>query len=277
MTTTIDVIAYEAFLKQYNDTVLSSIKQRSHHATTPGWFVGEVSSVLNGLMARQATLTLSMAANPSIWNEHIAPLILRSMIDAVISFRWILKSPERRCQEYIGYGLGQAKLAISHFEKKLNIDPEDGIAKSLMSFKEAWIESQKMMPFVEVNVGSWSGKSVRQMAIEAGDEDLYNFSFTPFSSCVHNQWDHVHVFNTTRCDNPLHKWHRIPSVTNIGIADDYLFRTAKYFDLTMSSFDVAAGRDDGFDGASDFFRRNINSIYKNDNGEETASDNQSND
>jgi acyl carrier protein phosphodiesterase len=262
MMAAIDPSAYSAFVNRYEEQVLSWVGERTDHETAPEWYVGEASSVLNGLMARQATLTLQMAWNPPIWNEHVAPLILRTMIDAVISFRWILKDPKRRSQEYIGYGLGQAKLAISHLEKKLNVKPEDSIASTLMSFKEAWIASQRMMPFVEVNLGSWSGKSVRQMAVESEDEDLYNFSFTPFSSCVHNQWDHVHVFNTSRCDNPLHKWHRVPSIANLGISDDYLFRTAKYFDLTLASFDAAAGREDDFAGAREFFHQNIEEVYR---------------
>lgn len=258
----IDPLAYQSFVQGYEVNVLEWVRERTDNEAGPDWYLGEASSVLNGLMARQATLTLQTAYNPPIWNEHIAPLILRTMIDAVISFRWILKDPKQRSQEYIGYGLGQAKLMIAHFEKKLGVSPDDSIAKSMMTFKDAWIQSQRWMPFVEVNLGSWSGKSVRQMAIEADDEDLYNFSFTPFSSCVHNQWDHVHVFNTIQCSNPLHKWHRVPSIVDAGISDDYLFRSAKYFDLMLSSFDHAAGREESFTGAKKYFIENISSIYR---------------
>ncbi|WP_066663029.1 MULTISPECIES: DUF5677 domain-containing protein [unclassified Sphingomonas] len=260
----IDPNAYREFYGNYERHILANVSDRTAHESAPDWYVGEVSSVLNGLMARQATLTISMAANPPIWNEHVAPLILRTMIDVVISFRWILRDPVKRSREYIGYGLGQAKLAISHYEKRLEVEPEDSILNSLKTFKEAWIESQRMMPFVDVNLGSWSGTSVRKMAIEAGDEDLYNFSFTPFSSCVHSQWDHVHVFNTMICSNPLHKGHRIPAIADVGISDDYLYRTAKYFDLTLESFDLAAGKKGDFSGARDFFASNIGSIYRDD-------------
>jgi hypothetical protein len=73
------------------------------------------------------------------------------MIDAVITYRWIMQEPKQRSQEFIGYGLGQAKLSIAHFGKKAGLEPEDGILQKMISFKEAWIASQRLMPFVEVN------------------------------------------------------------------------------------------------------------------------------
>lgn len=257
----IDPQSFEIFCNKFEALLLQNIEQRCETTDAPDWFLGEVSSVLGGLMSRQATLALSLAQNPSIWNPHIAPLILRAMIDAVITYRWIIQEPKQRSQKFIGYGLGQAKLSIAHYEKKAGVEPEDSVLKTMISFKEAWITSQRLMPFVEVNLGSWSGKSVRQMAKEAGDEEFYNFSFTPFSSCVHNQWDHIHIFNTTQCDNPLHKWHRYPAILDTGLSDDFVFRAAKYFDMVMDSFDQKSERKLSLGDAKSFYEKEITSIY----------------
>jgi hypothetical protein len=245
----------------YEQCVLDCVAERSDSSVAPSWYEGEVSSVLNGLMARQATLTTALARNLGIWNGHVSPLILRSMVEVVIMFRWILKDPKQRSQEYIGYGLGQAKLSISHLEKKAQDGPDEEAPLRMAGYKHDWIDSQRLMPFVEVNLGSWSGTSVRKMAIESGDEDLYNFAFTPFSACVHSQWDHVHIFNTSRCENPLHKWHRVPSINDDGFSSDYVYRSAKYLDLTLASFDDAAGVKRSDSTLRDFVTDKIESIF----------------
>lgn len=240
-----------------------AIETCSNPASMPPWYKGEVSSVLNGLMSRQAALAGQLVDSPGIWNHHVAPLILRAMVENVISTRWLLKEPVNRCREYVGYGLGQAKLAISHFQKKMKETPDDYVPEKMIEIKQMWIESQRFMAFVDVNLGSWSGTSVRKMAIESGDEDLYNFAFTPFSSCVHSTWEHIHIFNTVRCDNPLHKWHHAPALVDFGSEPDYVFRAAKYFDLTIDSIAEAASLD--FSGkAREFVRKNEHTLFSDD-------------
>ena len=47
--------------------------------------------VIGGLMARQITITINFLSCSSIWNGHIAPIILRSLIDSFINFAWIFE------------------------------------------------------------------------------------------------------------------------------------------------------------------------------------------
>ena len=42
---------------------------------------------IGGLLSRQATLSIELAKAPSMWNGHIAPLILRCMTDVYITGR----------------------------------------------------------------------------------------------------------------------------------------------------------------------------------------------
>jgi hypothetical protein len=182
------------------------------------------------------------------------------MVDCLISLRWILIDPTQRSQEFIGYGQGQAKLLVAHLERKLLDQPDDESISRMIEGKKEWIQSQKLIPFVEVNLRSWSGSSVRQMAKEAGDEDLYHFAFSPFSACVHNTWEHMHPYDTQACDNPLHKRHRIAGRLDDGISPDYLFRAAKYLTLAFESFDIAVNHTTDNQSPRDYFDDEIGNV-----------------
>ena len=78
-----------------------------------------------------------------------------------------------------------------------------------------WLNSQKMAQFVVVNLGSWSGFTVRRMAEEAGCIDFYNRVYQPFSAAVHSNWAHISDKNTVECQNPTHREHRIPTIIDI--------------------------------------------------------------
>ncbi len=180
--------------------------------------------VIGGLMARQATLTIQLAENPGIWNGHIAPLILRSMTDAHITLAWILAGDfQERSRKYILYGLGQEKKLIEHLKSEDNTDMDKYI-----ELKEGWLESQRYPFLTEVNLGSWSGTNTRKMAQEADCETLYKFAYEPFSAVAHNMWQHISLYNLEECQNPLHKFHRVPTIADVPLDEDYVFRSAKY-------------------------------------------------
>lgn len=189
--------------------------------------------VIGGLMARQATLTIQLAQNPGIWNGHIAPLILRSMTDAHITLAWILSGDfQERSRKYILYGLGQEKKLIEHLKNEANPDMDD-----LIELKEKWLESQRYPFLTEVNLGSWSGSNTRQMAQEADCETLYKFAYEPFSSVAHNMWQHICLYNLKECQNPLHKFHRVPTIAKVPLDEDFVFRSAKYISKAFQAVD----------------------------------------
>ncbi|GLV20487.1 hypothetical protein TomMM35A_03470 [Sphingobium sp. TomMM35A] len=249
------------FIEKYIENVLDGLDHRKNSKVNQPWYSGEVSSVLNGLLGRQATLSIKLAQSPTNWDGHIAPLVLRSMIDCHISFEWILGDPVSRSQEYIGYALGQAKLTLSHLEERSINQPGDEILNTLIEAKKHWIGYHKMLPFVEVNLGSWSGSSVRAMAKEIGDEDFYKYSFSPFSSCVHNTWEHIHLYNTIQCTNPLHKYHHLPSMNDAPTDPDYLYRSAKYVSMSFSAYDRVANVSGGPMLPKAFFNEHVQNIF----------------
>ena len=261
-----DIKRLRKFISEYIDNVLEGLEYRAKSKVKQAWYSGETSSVLNGLLGRQASLTIKLAQSPTNWDGHIAPLVLRSMIDCHISFEWILRDPKVRAQEYIGYGLGQAKLSISHLEEELAGRPNDEDLKTLVQSKKDWISYHRLIPFVEVNLGSWSGSSVRAMAKEIDDEAFYKYSFTPFSACVHNTWDHIHIYNTAPCTNPLHKYHHIPAIYDAPLNPDFLYRSAKYVSMSFNAYDRVTQIENGPVLPRDFFNENIEAALALDEG-----------
>jgi len=230
---------------QYED-ILKGLDEYSKNAwatLSPRWekiqldvFDEFVSETVGGLMARQCSLTTEMAQNPDIWNGHVAPLILRCMVDTHITLSWILQDSNERSKKYVMYGLGQEKLQI---ELLKSIPDKDKALDEVISFREKWLNSHRSVFLTEVNVGSMSGLTTREMANQAGCEDLYKFSYTPFSGSAHSQWQHTSLYNLKRCGNPLHKYHNVPCHVDDGINPDYFYRSAKYLDKTLQSIDQA--------------------------------------
>lgn len=189
----------------------------------------ETYEAIGGLLARQATLTISLATTPNIWNGHIAPLILRCMTDAEITLAWMLIEPKERAKKYVLYGLGQEKLTIEHLkEAYAQSGKEDERVKKGIEAREGWLNSQRAEFLTEVDVGHWGGKDTRTMAEEAGCKSLYNFAYQPFSGPTHNMWQHIGRYNLMPCNNPLHKYHRVPVIVEQEPDVDYVYRSAVY-------------------------------------------------
>lgn len=148
---------------------------------------------------------------------------------------WILGAPLERSKEYIRFGLGQEKLFIEYLENEADQAPAgelDERIEQMIEVRKGWLNSQLMEWAIEVNVGSWSGKSTRDMAVEAGCEGLYKFAYVPFSGPTHSMWQHVGIYNVVPCESPLHKNHRIPVIPDLKLDPDYLYRSAKYVSRT---------------------------------------------
>lgn len=200
--------------------------------------------VVGGLVARQVTLAEQLAMAPSTWNEHLAPLVLRGMAEVHITLAWILLDQATRAVKFIHYGLGQKKLELEHHRAQLGNDPPKGLSE-MLSHTEAWIDSQRFTFLTSVNLGSWSGQSVRKMAEEAGCLDFYDLVYTPFSACSHSMWYHVATYNLAPCDCALHQMHQIPTAGESAMDPHYFSLAAKYLQKTFAAFDQALGIDIG--------------------------------
>jgi hypothetical protein len=224
----------ETFLAAYCDNVREGLDLR-WQAYAPEIFENEISDTIAGLAARQASLAIEFARNPGAWTHHLAPLVMRAMIDVHITLAWILGDPGPRSKDYIRYGLGQEKLFLEFLKQERDQIPEgefDGSIDDVIEGRRAWLTSQLAEWAIDINLGSWSGKSARDMALEADLESLYKFAYMPFSGAAHSMWHFVGVFNVVPCENPLHKHHRLPIVRDAEPEPDYLYRSSKYVSRT---------------------------------------------
>lgn len=204
----------------------------------------EIYDALGALLARQVTLALQLASAPPIWNGNVAPIILRSMVDTHIQIAWIFEDPFERSRKFIYFGLGQEKLQLEHYKAFLKEQGEKADDHPMVKARENWINSQRYSFLTEVNTGSWSEISTRKMAEEANCLDLYNFVYTPFSAATHSMWHHVERYNSKECQNPLHRFHKVPFVPEMGseLNDiDYVYQAAKYVNKAFKLFDSKTG------------------------------------
>lgn len=223
-------------------------------------------SVIGGLLSRQVTLSIQMARSPHILNGHSAPLFLRAMTDLHIALSWIMLDLVERSKKYILHGLGEEKLMMEHFKKELTENSDDSTKEQiqkLIDMKSAWINSQRREFFVEVNLGNWAHLDYRKMSKEADCENLYKFSYKPFSQAAHNMWSHVSIYNCKSCENPLHQYHLIPEILEVPLDLDYLFRSCKYvhmaYELFVEKFGLKLGISMPLEWWYDYYENNSES------------------
>jgi len=195
------------------DELLKEIEQR--------WTAGAIDlsnpmrmEVLGGLIARQARLATAIAVNPDLWAIDVGRILLRCMVDTHITLTWLARNgTDRDFEHFIEYGLGQEKLALEHLRARLDeTDPRTRVLTEQVEEMDDWINSQLLMDLLPVNVGSWTKKTVRDMAQECDCLEIYNLAYAPFSSVLHGTWNAIARFNLRICLNPLHKLHRVPSL-----------------------------------------------------------------
>lgn len=227
-------------IENYCDNVDHELAARLE-AWPPDFSQIHVHEVIGGMLARQATLSKDLASSPALWTGDTAPILLRTMADAYINIAWLLLDPTERCRKFILFGLGQAKLELEHRRSQIGTRKPTTQEAAMLEAGEAWIDKQRIGWLLDVDLGKWSGQSVRQMAEEADCIDFYNYVYTPFSACAHSMWHHIARYNLRECANPLHRHHRRPTSAPRDPDINYLTLAAKYWNKTLGTFDRAYG------------------------------------
>jgi hypothetical protein len=182
-----------------------------------------------------------MAESPRAWNYDIGPLILRAMADVHIALAWILGDPIPRARGFVLHGLGQAKLELEHRKADAEGRKSGAGERAILEALERWITSQRYPFLTEVNVGSLAGLSTRAMAEAAGLLHFYNYVYQTWSACIHSTWWHVGPRNLEPCDNPLHRYHRVPVLSKPDCDASLLYLAAKYANKTLRLCEATLG------------------------------------
>jgi hypothetical protein len=69
------------------------------------------------------------------------------------------------------------------------------------------------------------------MADEVGEIEFYNHCYTPYSAGVHSMWHHIGIYNLKGCQNPLHKFHKVPHVPEFDGDAHFLVLAGKYLQM----------------------------------------------
>ena len=201
----------------------------------------EIYEVIGGLLARQVTLATDIAMSPLMWNSHSAPVLLRAMADVHITLSWIFKDRYERSKQYIEHGIGGMKLEIAHRKRMIEEGNNDPELQHIVDVQENWLGSQRISDLVQVDLGNWSGLSVRKMAEESDCLDFYNYVYQPFSNAVHSSWSHISMHNVQHCKNPVHCNHRIGVCFEVEPDVYWLHLAAKYLEKSYKKFDLETG------------------------------------
>ena len=111
-------------------------------------------------------------------------------------------------------------------------------AAALIELLERWINSQQYGFLTDVNLGSWAEINQRKMAEEVGETNFYNYCYTSYSAGVHSMWHHIGVYNLEQCMNPLHRYHKVPVVLELGADVQILLLAGKYLQMVFDLFDT---------------------------------------
>jgi hypothetical protein len=150
---------------------------------------------------------LEEVAMPPMSQMILGRIGLRSIAEVAITFAYLLKNDDgAEWLAYRNFGTGQAKLAFLKLEQATGELPSFVEQETLFSIanEDAWQE------FVNVNIGHWATKNLRELAIDGGTKDIYDRFYDWTSSYAHAHWGSVRDSNFMTCHNPLHRLHRIP-------------------------------------------------------------------
>jgi len=177
----------------------------------------EPHEVISGLVSRTARAVLAVVSAPHQWSGEHASGVLRQFAEVTILMHWLARHGQSGYAEYKSYGLGKSKLMKSRMEEiarqlqELEVEPQPSLTDAIQHIGKR-IRDAGGSEFVEVSVEStFSGKSVRQMAIEVDLKELYDQEYNHLSGVTHGEWWAIEDYAMQRCLNPLHRFHWIPS------------------------------------------------------------------
>lgn len=205
--------------------------------------------VLFGIIARQFRLLFAVLENLSNWADDVGSHLVRGMFENLLNMSYLESNPTLY-ERYVEYGVGQLKLYKLHLQDmEESLESDDIGLTDYIDQLEMAINDEIWEENLPINLSSWSGKAVREMAMEVGLEEQYRMIYQPYSIDVHGTWMSLVRWNLKRCWNPLHGFHYLPdfdhpeiSFTVVDVAIDIfeqtVIRWTKAMDSPMDAGDI---------------------------------------
>jgi hypothetical protein len=202
---------YVEDVQKLHEAFLATARQ-----SDPDLFEPDRYEVLTGITLRALRLIHAGASTPILWSgEHGAPL-LRSLIEALIVLRWLIKREDPELYtSFKEYGRGHLKLLKLHLEEYADsLDEPDEDLQDYLKYLDSEVNQDVGEEWQNISIQSnFAGMNTREMAIEVGMEREYRLVFAPASSAAHGEWYSIDRYVLQRCRNLLHGGHRMPRAT----------------------------------------------------------------
>ena len=174
------------------------------------------SEVLMGLATRAFRTVAAAIHAPHLWTGEHGSYARRVLVETQITMEWLLAhASEGSFERFQTYGVGKRKLLKKHMEQlaeTLGDDSPEELVAALAKL-EARTGGEWGEEFQEVNLEpTFSGVSLRAMAVEVGERDRYNNGFQSTSGVMHGEWWALEEYSLQRCINPLHRFHQVPDL-----------------------------------------------------------------
>lgn len=181
------------------------------------------SEVRLGLASRELRLLSYLARNPMFWEYPVAEYVLRPMVDTRILVAWLIAKDDPGLYErFKSFGAGRLKLRKLHLEDFVEAEELSNQFEDHLDYLEARVNNETLEEFQSIDLGSnFAGKSIRDMAREAGLKRLYDLDYAPLSAEHHGEWSSLEDWDLAVSDDPLHQGHRFgtfsPSEDGVSI------------------------------------------------------------
>lgn len=176
-------------------------------------FSPEADEIILGLFSRIIRLTSLILTNPLLWAYDLSRIMLRCLSDTVITYCYLIeKNDSELFQSFIEYGKGKEKLLLLHLQDThpgTRTATGESIDQLALNLGGGFSPS-----LININLGDWKDVSARDMAKTCNLMEIYRIIYDPTSSDVHGTWTSIDNTNLTYCVNPLHRYHRIPQLSD---------------------------------------------------------------
>lgn len=207
-----------------------------------------ITAVLVPLLGRLASLMEYSVGVPHAWNAYIAPIVLRSLAEIMLSIMWISGDIVQRTRQFIHASVVQGRNDLERFEESIRKRSFSSDAGMMRDFMKSRIESHEQL--LSWNTNQDRVPHLRIMAKNADCMNFYNIEISEWSACVHSSWHHVGLHNLKYCDDPLYSLHRVPMVAPLECDIRYLRSAATIGQSCVEEIDKMLRIDEAQTGSS---------------------------